>query len=179
MHWYNKLKEYYGKDGSRIDILIGAASLAANTANEGVAYIIDINQRKSLENDLNHLFNSIPDILCLLDFDGKFLRMNKAGCELMGYKEVDVLYHSLEEFVHPQDKGIFTNEVVQMKKEGTPFKFENRYITKTGEIIWLSWYCNAIVAEGIIYATAKNITEEKKLKEAVWKRKSFAWFYFL
>jgi PAS domain S-box-containing protein len=121
--------------------------------------------RKKLENDLSHLFNTIPDILCLIDFEGRFLRMNKSGCLLMGFREEDILYHPFEEFVHKQDKGIFTNEVMRLNNEETTFEFENRYITNSGETIWLSWYCNATLKEGIIYATAKNITEEKKLKE--------------
>ncbi|MEO7924231.1 MAG: PAS domain S-box protein [Chitinophagaceae bacterium] len=121
--------------------------------------------RKKLEYDLSRLFNAIPDILCLLDFEGRFLKMNKSGCDLMGYAEENILYHRFEEFVHPLDKDIFTNEVFQLTKEQTAFNFENRYITKAGEIIWLSWFCNATLNEGIIYATAKNITEEKKLRE--------------
>jgi PAS domain S-box-containing protein len=121
--------------------------------------------RKKLENDLSHLFNTIPDILCLIDFEGRFLRMNTSGCLLMGFREEDILYHPFEEFVHKQDKGIFTNEVMRLNNEETTFEFENRYITNSGETIWLSWYCNATLKEGVIYATAKNITEEKKLKE--------------
>ena len=105
------------------------------------------------------------EFICLLDFKGRFLTINNSGCNLIGFKEADILYHRVEEFVHSDDKGIFTNEVMQLKKEEATFKFENRCITKSGEIIWLSWYCNTSLKEGIIYATAKNITEEKKLRE--------------
>ena len=121
--------------------------------------------RKKLENDLSHLFDAIPDIICLLDFDGRYLKINKTGCELLGSREEDILYHKCEEFVHPDDKGIFMNGLMQLKQEETNFKFENRYITKDGEIIWLSWYCNTSQEDRLIYATAKNITEEKKLRE--------------
>jgi PAS domain S-box-containing protein len=121
--------------------------------------------RKKLENDLSNLFNATPDILCLLDLKGKFLKINKAGCDLTGYNEDAILNHELEEFVHPDDKGVFTNVVFQLEKEETMFEFENRYITKSGKILWLSWYCNASLKEEMIYATGKNITEEKKLME--------------
>lgn len=121
--------------------------------------------RKKLENDLSHLFTAIPDILCLLDFRGKFLKINKAGCDLMGYSEEEILNQDFADFVHKQDKGIFANEVMGLAKKETIFSFENRYITKSGDIVWLSWYCKAALKEGIIYATAKNITQEKKLRE--------------
>src|SRR5690606_41521246 len=43
--------------------------------------------------------------------------------------------------------------------------FENRYINKSGHVIWLSWTSNSNVQEGLMYATARNITEEKRLRE--------------
>jgi PAS domain S-box-containing protein len=121
--------------------------------------------RKKLENDLNHLFNAIPDIICVLDFQGKFLKINKTGCDLLGYSEEKILYHTFQEFVHPDDKEIFTNQIASLEKEENTFKFDNRYITSSGDIVWLSWYCNSTLKEGLIYATAKDITEEKKLRE--------------
>ena len=46
-------KEYYHKDGSRIPILIGFSALEEN-ANEGVAFIVDIRDRKAAEIALRH-----------------------------------------------------------------------------------------------------------------------------
>jgi len=120
--------------------------------------------RKKLEDDLKHLYQTIPDILCIADFKGRFLKMNPAGCQLLGYEEKEILFHCFDEFVHPEDKDISTNEVKRLEQGATTFKFENRYITKSGEIIWLSWSCNSVIQDGLIYAAAKNITEEKKLQ---------------
>jgi PAS domain S-box-containing protein len=121
--------------------------------------------RKKLENDLSHLFNAIPDIICLLDFDERILKINKSGCELLGYKEEDILYHVAEEFVHPDDRGRFLEEIKKIGENENTFNLEIRCFNKSGEIIWLSWYCNPAQSEGLIYATAKDITEEKKLRE--------------
>jgi len=121
--------------------------------------------RKSLETNLKHLFQAIPDIICITDFRGRFLKINKAGCSLLGYSKKEILYHSFHEFVLPEDQEISTNEIMKLKKGETVFKFENRYLTKKGEIIWLSWTCNSESHEGHIYASAKNITKEKKLSE--------------
>lgn len=121
--------------------------------------------RKKLENDLSQMLNSIPDIICVLDFQQRFLKINKSGCDLLGCSEVDILYHNFDEFAHLDHKAILKNKLKTLKKDNDTFKFENRYITKSGTTIWLSWYCNSNVKEGLIYATAKNITEEKKLRE--------------
>ncbi len=121
--------------------------------------------RKKLENDLNHLYNTIPDIICLTDFEGNFLKINKSGCKLVGYDEEELINHNFNKFVHHEDKDISAKEVSRLGKGDTTFNFENRYITKSGSIIWLSWCCNSYKEEGIIYATGRNITEEKKLRE--------------
>lgn len=121
--------------------------------------------RKMLESSLNHLFKAIPDIVCLADFQGRFLKMNAAGCELLGYSEEELLFHHCVEFVHPEDKDISLQELQKIGEDKTTFKFENRYITKKGEIVWLSWVCTSQLEDGLIYATAKNITKEKKLSE--------------
>ncbi|WMN12078.1 PAS domain S-box protein [Marivirga salinae] len=121
--------------------------------------------RKKLENDLSHLYQAVPDILCLADFKGRFQKMNKAGCHLLGYSEEEILYRNFVEFSHPEDQNILSNALTKLNKGKTSIKFENRYLSKNGSIIWLSWTCNSDVKEGLIYATAKNITEEKKLKE--------------
>jgi PAS domain S-box-containing protein len=121
--------------------------------------------RKILENDLSHLFDTIPDILSLGDFQGKFLRINKAACILLGYSEEEILYHNFNEFIHPDDADVAKKELEKLKTGETTFSFEVRFMTKSGEIIWLSWYCVSELNEGLIYSTAKNITEEKKLRE--------------
>lgn len=119
--------------------------------------------RKKLEEDLNRLYSTIPEILCVADFKGRFLKINPAGCELMGYKEEEILFQSFEDFAHPEDRGVSTNEIKKLEKGVTTFQFENRCITKEGKIIWLSWSCHSSNQDGLIYAAAKDISEEKKL----------------
>lgn len=121
--------------------------------------------RKKLEEDLSNLFNAIPHILCVTDFEGRFLQINKSGCELLGYSEEELLLHNFDEFVHPDDRAISQYEAKRVEKGNNSFRFENRYLSKTGEVIWLSWYCNPEMEEGVIFATAVNISEEKKLRE--------------
>src|SRR5690606_16951389 len=66
---------------------------------------------------------------------------------------------------HPLDQGVFKRELEQLSEGESNFKVENRFITQADQIIWLSWHCKYVPEEGVIYATAKNITEEKKLRE--------------
>lgn len=121
--------------------------------------------RKKLENDLTHLYDAIPDLICITNLEGKFLKINKAGCQMIGYDEDEILQHTYRKFVHPEDINISDNDLDNLNHGKNTRSFENRYITKSGEIIWLSWTSNTSLEEGLIYASAKNITQEKKLRE--------------
>lgn len=123
--------------------------------------------RKKLENELSQILNTIPDIMSLVDFKGKILKINKVGCDLLGYSEEEILGQSFEKYIHPEDKEAAFNELASLKSGLSTLELENRYITKTGQIIWLSWTTNSVVEEGIVFATARNITEEKKLRELI------------
>lgn len=121
--------------------------------------------RKKLESDLKHLYDTIPDILCITDLNGIFLKINKAGCDLLGYSQEEILFQPYDKFLHPEDINSFANNVKLFSKKAKTFHFENRYLTKDGQVIWLSWSCITATHDGLIYASAKNISEEKKLRE--------------
>ena len=121
--------------------------------------------RKRLESDLAELFDTLPDIICVMNLDGKFLKINKAFCELLGYKETEIVNASFEKFVHPEDMQSSLAGLKKLHDETRANSFENRYITKDGKILALSWTGKASLSEGLIFASAKNITEQKKLSE--------------
>ncbi|MEC3966221.1 PAS domain S-box protein [Flagellimonas halotolerans] len=121
--------------------------------------------RKQLESDLGQMLDTLPDIVCITDLEGRFLKINKAFCELTGYEEEEILNVSYHRFVHPDDVAASNADLESLTKGHRTLGFENRYITKSGDVLWLSWTSRASVREQIVYATAKNITEQKKLRE--------------
>lgn len=121
--------------------------------------------RKKLENDLRNVFDAIPEILCITNFEGRFLKINNAGCKLLGYGTKEILFHSLEEFILKEDKGKFKQKINKVTQDTSIFTFENRVLSKDGKIIWLSWNCNTALEEGLIYASAKDITALVQLRE--------------
>ena len=141
-------KEKYSRLFKRLETFIGAEL-----------------KRKMLENDLSHLYNAIPDIIGVKDYQGRVLKINKAVAEILGYGEEELLYRNINDFVHPDDREIARNELEKLGSGQKNVQSEIRFITKNGTIIWLSWQCTPSLEEGVIYFTAKNITEEKKLIE--------------
>jgi hypothetical protein len=82
---------------------------------------------------------------------------------LIGFSEENILYHNFDEFVHPDDKEIFNDQVTDLEKRKvhSNLKIATLRVTVT---FWLSWYCNSTLKEGLIYATAKNNITEEKIK---------------
>ena len=122
-------------------------------------------QRKQIEQELAEIFNAAPDIICLAGFDGYFKKINPKMCELLGYTEEELLSHPSSYFTHPDDLKVTTRETVDFSNTTSSQNFENRYYTKDGRIIWLSWAIKLDLDSGLIYCVAKDITEKKDLED--------------
>lgn len=117
------------------------------------------------ELDLEPFFSLSHDYLCIAGFDGYFRKINPAFIKAMGYTREELFSKPIRHFVHPEDREN-TAETRAKILEGVPLvNFQNRYITKTGEFIWLTWTSVPVPEMELIYAISKNITHLKKLEE--------------
>ncbi len=110
-------------------------------------------------------FNASPDLLCIAGYDGYFKKVNRSVCYALGY-DFDELYKTpINHFIYQEDKSI-TDKVREQLRQAKPlFNFENRYVKKNGDIIWLSWTSLPIQNDELIFAIGRNITYKKKLEE--------------
>jgi PAS domain S-box-containing protein len=115
--------------------------------------------------NFEHFFELSPDLLCIAGFDGYFRRINPAVSKLLGYSDEELKSRLISEFVYKDDKEITSTSRENLIK-GTPplLNFENRYQTKAGDIVWLSWTSMPIQNDQLIYAVAKDVTYKKKLE---------------
>ena len=85
-------KEYFRKDGTRLPILIGAAQLPGSVLN-GVAFIIDITERKSaeLQQRISATAFETHESLMITDTNKLILRVNQAFINETGYTAEEVI----------------------------------------------------------------------------------------
>lgn len=121
-------------------------------------------KRKLIEIELDHIINCAPDILCKTSADGYFKKINKSASILLGYSENELLSKKFIEFVHPEDQEKTLNLLSNLFRGNSYQYLENRFITKQGQAVWLSWSAKSNEEEGTVYAVAKDITENKELK---------------
>jgi len=124
--------------------------------------------RKQLEEELYLIFENSPDILCIASgANSKFIKVNPAFCNMLGYTEEELTTRPFTDFVHPDDLGNTEIEFVEtISGERQADDFINRYITKSGDFRWISWKSSQLSGEeGLSFAYGRNITEQKKLQD--------------
>jgi phosphoserine phosphatase RsbU/P len=101
-----------------------------------------------------------PDMVCILDREGRFFAVNPAWQATLGWPRTEMVGREWLDFVHPDDvaRSIATFGILQ---SGKPvLRFENRYRTKVDVHRWLSWVA---VPEGDrFYCTVRDVTEDKE-----------------
>ena len=71
----------------------------------------------------------------------------------------------INDFVFAEDQNITDDVRKELTKAKPLSNFENRYLTKAGEIVWLSWTSLPVEGEQLVFAIAKNITHKKRLED--------------
>lgn len=114
---------------------------------------------------LGHFFNHTPDLLCVATFEGYFLKINPAVSKLLEYSNEELVNIKISELVYEDDKEV-TRLTRDKILQGEPLlNFENRYVTKTGKIVWLSWTSIPFYEKKYVFAIAKDVTKKKELEQ--------------
>ena len=119
-------------------------------------------ERKRAEGELATLFQMSRDMLCIAGFDGYFRRLNPAWQETLGYSLEELMSRPYVEFVHPDDRHATTAEARSITAGEGTLLFENRYRHRDGSYRWLAWKAAPLVEQGLIYAVARDVTEQKR-----------------
>lgn len=115
--------------------------------------------------DLEKFFELSPDLLCIAGHDGYFKKINAAVSKTLGYTKEELFERPIMDFVHDEDREETIRTRKLIRNNEPLLRFENRYITKNKEIVWLTWTSMTIESEKVIFAIAKDITYRKKLEE--------------
>lgn len=121
----------------------------------------------SAEFDLFSFFEMTPDLVCIASREGYFRKVNPAVMSLLGYSEEELFSRPISSLIHPDDRDITSVTRSALLRGKALLNFENRYITKKGEIIWLVWTSVYIPDKEVVFAIAKNITERKRIEKEV------------
>lgn len=105
------------------------------------------------------------DMLCFLDFNGYFKRLNPAWERTLGFSRQELMSRPFIEFVHPDDRERTLKQNASVRAGGQALHFENRYLCKDGSYKWLLWNAAPGSSERVIYSVARDITARKQAEE--------------
>lgn len=119
-----------------------------------------------LEAVRNRFFDLSTDLFVTAGPEGYFQEMNQAWSETLGYTHDELLAVPFFEFVHPEDRERTLRELHKVSDGKVVRHFENRYRHKDGSYRWLSWMAELKSQDGLIYASARDITRRKEAEAA-------------
>ncbi|MDP8965520.1 MAG: PAS domain S-box protein, partial [Cyanobacteriota bacterium] len=169
------------EDGAVFNLYGYAAPLFDEQGNArgAVSAFLDITERKRTEAALREseerfrkFFEEAPIGICVVELNGRFLKVNKTYCQMLGYLEPELHQLTFAQITHPEDAEIDLRYAEQLfKGEISSYQIEKRYIKKNGEIVWVNLTVTMISEQDgkVCYGLGmvEDISERKRTQEAL------------
>jgi PAS domain S-box-containing protein len=141
------------------------------------AIVRDISERKRNEAALleseerfSTAFNESAIGMAIVSPDGRWLQVNQALCEIVGYSKAELEASTFQTITHPDDLEADLRQLRQMLSGALrAYQMEKRYIHKNGSIVWAVLNVSLVRhVDGTpqhVIAQIQDITERKELQE--------------
>ncbi len=128
------------------------------------AFLHDISERRQLEERSGRLFSISLDLMAAFGPEGRFTQVNPAWSEVLGWRDDELIGRRAVEFLHPDDvERTLAESAAKLRGSDRIEGVENRFRCRDGSYRWLLWSAVESRGEGLTYAVAKDVTDQKKL----------------
>ncbi|HEY2738114.1 MAG TPA: ATP-binding protein, partial [Thermoanaerobaculia bacterium] len=125
----------------------------------------EIHDLRLAEQDRDRFFDLSVDLLAIAGTDGYFKQLNPAWEKALGWTPAELAARPFVELVHPDDVAKTLRETQRLRLGGRTLDFENRFRTREGGYRWISWRATALPERRLIYAVARDISEQRKVEQ--------------
>ncbi len=158
-----RMQGWFGLIGAFLILgLMGLAYVAIRRTDASIRQQQTRFQEKSEE--LAQYFDSSLDLLCITDADGLLIRVNSEWEAIFGFSHLDLVGHSLLDFVHPEDKDNTLAAMVLCTAHQIRI-FENRCLCRDGTYRRIEW--RSKVQGNVIHSAARDVTMRIMAEEKV------------
>ena len=171
-------KEYFRKDGSRVPVLVGAATFEG-TSDEGAAFVFDLTDRKKADEAVRAseirwrtMFEKFPVGIVLRDAEHRYMSANPAFQQMVGYSERELIHLSPLDITHEDDRPASERMLTELQSGvRQTVEKEKRFRHKDGSVVWTMVSTFHIPEAGPIPAfypaIVVDITKRKQAEEAL------------
>lgn len=114
---------------------------------------------------VDDFFEMSLDHLCVASNDGYFKRLNQSWTRTLGWTTEELMARPSQEFVHPDDRDVTMAGRVLLHSGRELGELVNRYLCQDGSYRWFQWRSVLDHSRGLVYAAARDITEERQATE--------------
>ncbi|NCC25881.1 MAG: PAS domain S-box protein [Deltaproteobacteria bacterium] len=174
------------KDGSAIDVLVTVKLVRFFEKAVMLVVYRDITAKKRIEEALAKsearfrvIFQRANTGIAFADETGEIITANQSLSQLLGYSDEEIVGMNFGQFTHPEDlpQELYFFRAIQ-RAERDEYRIEKRYITKSGETLWVDvavavirdYEGQAVNFVGMVI----DITERKQVEEALREAKEAA-----
>ena len=127
---------------------------------------------KESEQRFRNTLENAPIGMVVAELGGKFMQVNRALCEILGYEKNELERLSFQKITHPDDQDVMSAYTQELLNGGTnSCQIEIRHIRKDGEAlsahVSISLLRDELGAPLYFIGQIENITERKRAEESI------------
>ena len=138
--------------------------------------LTDVTDRRRAEEDarvaeqrLNAAFETAATGMALTDLDGRFMRVNRALCEITGRSETELLSTGFLAITHPEDRPHDESALLELRAGDAPYHREKRYLRPDGSEVWVEVHASIVHGAAgeaeYVLGQVSDITERRAMEE--------------
>ncbi|NOK23748.1 GAF domain-containing hybrid sensor histidine kinase/response regulator, partial [Corallococcus carmarthensis] len=121
-------------------------------------------EQRTRERD--RVWNVSQDLLVVGSLsEGKFLSVNPAWTQMLGWTEEELLGRTSEWLERADDYSRTRDEVTRLAGGQPTLNFESAYRCKHGGYRRISWTAVPVPEDGVLYASGRDVTEQRQTEE--------------
>jgi len=125
----------------------------------------DISQSIQRSSYLERFFDIIPNLLCIMDMNGLFIKVNQACKTILGYLPQEIEGNSFLDYIHYQETQANETFLKKLSEQVHVLNHVNLYRCKDGIFRELEW--DAHRDDDRIYAIVRDVTEKRKKQKHI------------
>jgi PAS domain S-box-containing protein len=167
-------------DGTRLVVESRAADITFRGTPARVVTATDVTRRQRDEIQLREAherfrlaFDQAPIGMALVGTDGRFLHVNPALCDIVGYEADTLLLKTFQDITHPDDLETDVGLLYQvLAGHINNYSMEKRYLHAKGHVVWVN-LAAALVrgSDGsprYFISQIEDVTHRKRVEQALW-----------